>query len=1001
MGFQFWQARDTVYSVPTRVLYDITEGTIFDEYIYQTTTGLLQNNHSCSAVVVYSSTRLRWIRVPCKRQFHKVLVLCESRRLFKYRQTQKLRAPISNGTSTTDIMQQLFECPYYWVQVKSSCYRLVDLSVATSFGCAMLQPVCQAVDGTPGVLKAEVESIILTYFRQWLDNPKKDRIYVMRTDGNTTSCIAKSFQETIYPTISLKTRDETSGLVEIRKVFCERNFTLVSSECLDSQSRCEDGTCVLAHYFCDGLVDCADSSDENSCEHVCTFVNKSLEISTPANGLCFSNCFPKTCLCLDLYFHCHLSGKCIPLSKLCDGYLDCVESEDELLCTNNIDKTQGELKLQTESAISGDRCLFRSTHIEDPFVKSAEYTCRHNHTSCAKPPTETNLNCIPMNKVCLYEISSIAATLRYCPNGEHLHGCKKHTCPSDFKCPMGHCIPHHYVCDGKLDCPYGEDEENCPPVCPGMLRCRHNHTCVHRQYVGNGEGDCTIVPDDEMLQDLVSCPELATCICLGRALSCPFANLTFLPGKVNSYKAIIFAGNRIESLSSEVRFSLLLIFNLSWNHVVSVSALGLRNMPKLVSLDLSHNVIAVLNGGEFGGLRQLQILNLGSNSICCINPRAFHDLLSLKVLDLSHNSLHTVHPDGFTEIQNSLLHLNYQGNIMTEEFLTVVENLHNLEFLSLDLGSSCNYVRKEIRCSFVLVNYLPCCRLINNKALLIIIWVFIIISVLFNIISILFASLEKQNATMKLLLLCLHCSDTLIISYFIALSAMDIYYGDMFLYYHLSILRGLICHMVAVLLALADTLSLVSLVLNCFQRLFVVMWPLKELSFSGFKWYATLFITSAAMLLTIVFIPRYISGEGDLITTPCVLAPVVGTRSSMYLYFLLLYLSVNCTTRIIAAVFTVLGLRKLKASDSERSSSTGGKGIRKSAIRRHRLILFDNILSWLVVCVVQTVLLVWQVDSTAFAMASVPLYLRCLVHPLIYTFSTQRFLSMLSALVCS
>ncbi len=146
----------------------------------------------------------------------------------------------------------------------------------------------------------------------------------------------------------------------------------------------------------------------------------------------------------------------------------------------------------------------------------------------------------------------IAAALRYCPDGEHLHGCKKHAYQCDFKCPMGYCVPHHYVCDGKLDCPYGMEEGHCPSVCPGMLRCRHNHTCVHLKYAGNGEGYCTTVPDDEMLQDLVSCPELVTCICLGRALSCPFANPTFLPGKVSRYKAIIFARNRIESLSSKV-----------------------------------------------------------------------------------------------------------------------------------------------------------------------------------------------------------------------------------------------------------------------------------------------------------------------------------------------------------------------------------------------------------------------------------------------------------------
>ncbi len=88
----------------------------------------------------------------------------------------------------------------------------------------------------------------------------------------------------------------------------------------------------------------------------------------------------------------------------------------------------------------------------------------------------------------------------------------------------------------------------------------------------------------------------------------------------------------------------------------------------------------------------------------------------------------------------------------------------------------------------------------------------------------------------------------------------------------------------------------------------------------------------------------------------------------------------------IMLVFTACGLQRLKSSDSERVRSTGGKGIRKSAIRRHWLILFENILKLLIVCVVQTVLVVLQRDRTAFYMASIPLFLRCLVHSIIYIY---------------
>jgi hypothetical protein len=77
---------------------------------------------------------------------------------------------------------------------------------------------------------------------------------------------------------------------------------------------CNDGTCVILQWVCDGFGDCPDASDEAPINPQCS----SVVSSSVSTGGC--NDF----LCSD--------GGCVPLAYVCDAIPDCLDGSDEIGC---------------------------------------------------------------------------------------------------------------------------------------------------------------------------------------------------------------------------------------------------------------------------------------------------------------------------------------------------------------------------------------------------------------------------------------------------------------------------------------------------------------------------------------------------------------------------------------------------------------------------------------------------------------------------------------------
>ena len=115
--------------------------------------------------------------------------------------------------------------------------------------------------------------------------------------------------------------------------------------------------------------------------------------------------------------------------------------------------------------------------------------------------------------MCFFDALNPAA----CEDYSHLEECRNMGCPRAFKCALSYCIPIRCVCNGKVDCRYGDDEASCDQyVCDNLLQCRGSNVCIPPWEVCDGIVHCSHFQEDEVYCE--ECP--AGLSCHGRAIEC-------------------------------------------------------------------------------------------------------------------------------------------------------------------------------------------------------------------------------------------------------------------------------------------------------------------------------------------------------------------------------------------------------------------------------------------------------------------------------------------------
>ena len=440
----------------------------------------------------------------------------------------------------------------------------------------------------------------------------------------------------------------------------------------------------------------------------------------------------------DYVFQCNY-GIYISYIFLCDGKNDCPGkiSADEVgcECNTNLNYTSQCKMINMQSQMVCSDLYFRTwngtcemydstlvpyTKVE--IIKGSAWKQKRSDQNKGK------LSCLSIDSIkhIFYEISEICSYklnehgyLLPCNKGEHLQNCKMFECNMMFKCPNFYCIPWHYICDGKWDCPSGYDKihnNHCENrTCFNMFKCKMSSVCLHLGNVCNGKFECPHHDDESLcLLKESTCP--SGCHCLAFAMRCYQKDISkytlpihFPYISVTIMKCSLFTEDILKATVQYVSF--LSLINTNFKSICTVVPF----MKHIITLDVSKNAISQIKKFCFKDKLVLRVIKLNNNLLQLVNEFAFYNMKSLLYIDLSNNQLIAIFKYSIVE-SKILSFLSLENNSLEAIKSKDIFNDLNIKFLRIEYFSLCCFA-KAVKCYARIDCHASCANLLINKSM--------------------------------------------------------------------------------------------------------------------------------------------------------------------------------------------------------------------------------------------------------------------------------------------
>ena len=689
---------------------------------------------------------------------------------------------------------------------------------------------------------------------------------------------------------------------------------------------CANKQLISTATVCDGRDQCGDNREEYRCP----------TLSCP---------FPD-CACDVFFFHCRSSGQCILYDHVCDDIYDCADGEDE------------------------QHCDLSRTFVLD-------YTMDIGTNTGGMMPCETTHGYFSFDTVCEYDTHSDGSMFP-CADGSHIgvsgRMCMEVVCYLAFKCKRSYCIPVRKVCDGVIDCVNGDDEEQCGGyICPNHFKCYNSSVCLPLGEVCDGVANCPHKDDERYCQ---VCPE--PCHCHGTSLSCsnvldriniqpnfqkPAALILFNSGSVfqqlQEYK-ILDNGSDVFPfwlLRLEIGDFTSLISNADSN----TDSLSLGSVKVVYIL---HYRITSLKTDFLVG-DNVRYLNLSYNMISSVHGECFRRLTNLIYLILEHNAIKSLADNPFSNPTN-LKYLLMEDNPLKLVSQDVFANNTALLWVRSDYYMLCCVAKSipDLNCSPVSTFISTCDNLISSVYLKSVVMLQGFMTTFGNIAALYVRIFVEENKSEQYLIISLIIADLMMGCYLNIIAYVDVAYYYKFYSIILNWKKGKICMSLGWLNFVSSEVSLFLLTLLSVARAVSIE------QIGGMQTYKTpIRIISIVIWLSIalygflyVVLINYLNqGMNNNI---CIIygksRDLEISLVEQILQFIIITANFLCILVIcgsIAAVFHIItkSIKSVKKIGANRSGSNGNQ-VAKIGIRL-LLLLLCNLLSWIPLMVISTVLL--------------------------------------------